>query len=76
MLSETFWIAFVGTMTGFILKLCSMAYKSKCKECSFCGVKIVRDTEEEGELDMYKLEHPPPPSPSQMERGDSRNNLI
>jgi hypothetical protein len=70
MLSETFWIAFVGTMTGFLLKLCSMCYKSKCKKCSFCGFEIVRDTEEESEIDMYRLEHPPttPPVEQQIER--------
>ena len=36
-LSEVFWIAFVGTASGFLLKLASLAYKSKCKECSACG---------------------------------------
>ena len=73
MLSETFWIAFVGTMTGFLLKLFSMCYKSKCKECNFCGLKILRDTEEETELDMYRLEHPVPIQPpnSPIERQES-----
>lgn len=45
MLSEVFWVAFVTTVSGMIIKLASMAYKSKCKECSICCLKIIRDVE-------------------------------
>jgi hypothetical protein len=53
MLSEVFWVAFVTTISGMLIKLASMAYKSKCKECSFCCIKVVRDVElEEKELEF------------------------
>jgi hypothetical protein len=36
-----------------LLKLASMAYKSKCKECSICCIKVVRDVDlEEKELEF------------------------
>jgi hypothetical protein len=58
MLSEVFWVAFITTISGVIIKLCSMAYKSKCKEVSCCCIKIVRDTEtEERELE-FSRSHP------------------
>ncbi len=47
MLSEVFWIAFITTISGMFLKLASLAYKSKCKECSFGCIKIIRDVETE-----------------------------
>lgn len=47
MLSEVFWVAFVGTISGMIIKLVSMAYKSKCKEVACCCIKIIRDVEAE-----------------------------
>lgn len=56
MLSEVFWVAFVTTISGMIIKLASMAYKSKCKECSWFGVKIIRDVElEEKEMEFKIL---------------------
>jgi thiamine pyrophosphokinase len=54
-LSETFWIAFVATASGFLLKLASMAYKSKCKECYFCGISIKRDVQLELEEHEYDV---------------------
>jgi hypothetical protein len=47
MLSEVFWVAFITTSSGMIIKLCSMAYKSKCKEIACCCIKIIRDVEAE-----------------------------
>jgi hypothetical protein len=58
-LSETFWIAFVATASGFLLKLASMAYKSKCKECYFCGISIKRDVEMEEREHEYDVVHQP-----------------
>jgi len=52
MLSEVFWIAFITTASGMVIKLASMAYKSKCKECSFCCIKIIRDIESEVKEDL------------------------
>lgn len=53
MLSEVFWVAFITTISGMLIKLASMAYKSKCKECSVCCIKVIRDVElEEKELEF------------------------
>lgn len=53
MLSEVFWVAFITTISGVVIKLASMAYKSKCKECYLCCIKVIRDVElEEKELEF------------------------
>lgn len=52
MLSEVFWVAFITTISGMIIKLASMAYKSKCRECSVCCIKVVRDIENEVKEDL------------------------
>jgi len=57
MLSEVFWIAFVTTLSGVLIKLASLAYRSKCKEVSCCCIKIVRDTEAEVEEEENRLNH-------------------
>ena len=59
MLSEVFWVAFITTMTGCIIKLVSMAYKSKCKEVACCCIKIVRDTDAEEKEEEFRILHPP-----------------
>ena len=75
-LSEVFWVAFITTMTGFILKLVSMAYKSKCKTCKVCCIEVVRDTEAEAEIDELRITTlPPPPPNSPTNRTDSFNQL-
>jgi len=75
-LSEVFWVAFITTMTGFVLKLVSMAYKSKCKTCKVCCIEIVRDTEAEAEIDELRITTlPPPPPNSPTNRTDSFNQL-
>ena len=75
-LSEVFWVAFITTMTGFVLKLVSMAYKSKCKTCKVCCIEIVRDTEAEAEIDELRITTlPPPPPNSPTGRTDSFNQL-
>jgi len=54
-LSEIFWISFVGTASGLLIKLASMLFKSKCSECSFCGVYVKRDVvleEKENEFEI------------------------
>jgi hypothetical protein len=72
-LSEVFWISFVTTASGFLLKMASFAYKSKCKEVSCCGIKILRDITAEVEETEFKITHPLP-SP-QIERDKSLNDL-
>jgi hypothetical protein len=47
MLSEVFWVAFVATTSAMIIKLASLCFKSKCKECSILGLKIIRDVDAE-----------------------------
>ena len=75
-LSEVFWVAFITTMTGFVLKLVSMAYKYKCKTCKVCCIEVVRDTEAEAEIDELRITTlPPPPPNSPTNRTDSFNQL-
>ena len=75
-LSEVFWVAFITTMTGFVLKLVSMAYKSKCKTCKVCCIEVIRDTEAEAEIDELRITTlPPPPPNSPTNRTDSFNQL-
>lgn len=57
MLSEVFWVAFITTISGMIIKLGSMLYKSKCKECSMCCFKIIRDVELEEKEKEFELTH-------------------
>ncbi len=65
MLSEVFWVAFVATSSAMIIKLASLCFQSKCKECSICGgrFKITRDTEGEIREREFELTHPQPSSP-------------
>ena len=46
-----FWSFFITSVIGCILKFGSMAYKTKCKEISCCGLKITRDIEAEEKID-------------------------
>jgi len=70
MLSEVFWVAFTTTVTGMIIKLCSMAYKSKCKEVACCCIKIIRDIEAEEKEEEFRITHPNP-----ITQNDSNKNL-
>ncbi len=45
MLSEVFWVSTVSVIAGVVIKLTSMAYRSKCSECSCWGIRIVRKVE-------------------------------
>jgi hypothetical protein len=57
-LTEVFWVTFVTTVSGMIIKLASMCYKSKCKEVEVCCLKIVRDTHAEEKEEEYRIDHP------------------
>ena len=66
-LSEVFYVCLVTTASAMIIKLASLCFQSKCKECVMCGgrIRIVRDTESEERQREFELTHPPPPpSPS------------
>lgn len=57
MLSETFYVfvvASVSALLGIILKVC---YDSKCTEIDCLCIKIKRDTAGEISEDLYKIEH-------------------
>ena len=58
-----FWTFFITSLVGCVLKLSNMCYRSKCREVSFCCIKIVRDTEAEEKADEFRVLHPTPPSP-------------
>lgn len=73
MLSEVFWVAFITTISGVIIKLASMAYKSKCKEVACCCLKIVRDTEAEEKEEEFRITHPP--RLNEMEGQSFKNNV-
>jgi len=72
MLSEVFWVAFISTISGVIIKLCSMAYKSKCKEVSCCCIKLVRDVELEEKENEFEITHRVP----QNTEGSNKNTTI
>jgi hypothetical protein len=52
MLSEVFLTFCVSSFIGCILGIVTFCYRSKCRECSFLGIKIVRDVEIELQEDM------------------------
>jgi len=51
MFSEVFFTGLYSSLIGFLLAMGAQCYKSKCKEVSFCCIKITRDTAVEEELD-------------------------
>jgi hypothetical protein len=66
--NAVFWSLVVSTLAGLILKLSSMAYKSKCKEVSCCCLKIVRDTQAEEKEQEFTLTHQPTTSSNPEEK--------
>ena len=64
-----FYTFIVSTLSGFVLALVRMAYKSKCKEVNCGCIKIVRDTQvEEAEFEFARTH---PLSSSDSEKKDS-----
>jgi hypothetical protein len=59
MLTETFYVCLITTLAGLVLKLASLAYKSKCKQCSCLGISIIRDVITENDYDEQELQKPP-----------------
>lgn len=58
MLSEIFYTSLYTSLIGFTLAMASQCYKSKCKEVSFCCIKIIRDTAIEEEIDSQQPRNP------------------
>jgi len=56
MLSEVFWSFFLTSIIGCIMGILRMIYKSKCKSCSLCGMKVERDVEGEERIDELALQ--------------------
>jgi hypothetical protein len=54
MFSEVFFTGLYSSLIGFLLAMGAQCYKSKCKEVSFCCIKITRDTAAEEELDTQQ----------------------
>ena len=57
-LSETFWIAFVSTMSASCLVTVRWCYRSKCTNVKCCGIEIERDVHTEEDLDMQQPSSP------------------
>jgi hypothetical protein len=70
-LSEVFYVCLVTTASATIIKLASLCFKSKCKECEMCGgrIRIVRDVEAETKEREFEITHPPK-SPSSKDLSD------
>lgn len=56
MLSEVFLTFLVSSFIGCVLGIVTFCYRSKCRECNLCGIKIVRDVEIELKEDMKNVE--------------------
>ena len=55
--SEIFWGSVIVTISGLLLKIISMSFKSKCSECSFCGISIKRNVEMEEKEHEFDIVH-------------------
>ena len=44
-MTEVFYVGLYTSLMGFVLAIVNTLYKSKCKEVSFCCVKVIRDVE-------------------------------
>jgi len=58
MFSEVFFTGLYSSLIGFLLAMGAQCYKSKCKEVSFCCIKIIRDVEGEEQLDNITRPNP------------------
>jgi len=65
-MSETFYVGLYSALMGFVLAMSAQCYRSKCKEVSFCCIKIIRDTTAEEELDIQQQR---PQNPIQSQNG-------
>lgn len=57
MLSEVFYSLVLTSSIGFLLAICRLFYKSKCRtiEISYAGIRIVRDIDNEEKLDEIQI---------------------
>jgi len=66
MFSEVFFTGLYSSLIGLLLAMGAQCYRSKCKEVSFCCIKIIRDVEGEEELDIQQQR---PQNPIQSQNG-------
>jgi hypothetical protein len=59
MFSEVFFTGLYSSLIGFLLAMGAQCYKSKCKEVSFCCIKIIRDTTAEEDIDIQQRSQNP-----------------
>ena len=52
MVTDVVWSLLITSVSGIILGLITVAYKSKCTKISFCGVVIERNVVEEEKIDI------------------------
>lgn len=57
MLTEVFWVSFVSTVTGMIIALARICYKSKCRQVDICCVHVFRDTALEVQEEANRVDH-------------------
>jgi hypothetical protein len=72
MFTETFFVGLYSALMGFVLAITAQCYRSKCKEVSFCCVKIIRDTTAEEELDFQQQRSQNPISSQSLDRPNER----
>lgn len=53
--NAVFFSFLITSVIGCLLKTMSMMYKSKCKQVSFCCIKIIRDVESEATVDRIPV---------------------
>ena len=58
MFSEVFFTGLYSSLIGFLLAMGAQCYRSKCKEVSFCCIKVIRDVEGEEQLDNASRPNP------------------
>jgi len=54
-MTEAFWSFVIVSGSAFILGVLKMMYNSKCKEVSFCCLKVIRDVEVEAKEDAQEM---------------------
>ncbi len=52
-----FWLTLSGMVFGFLGVVVNLFFKSKCKNCTFCGMKIERDIAAEIEEQKLDIEN-------------------
>ena len=58
MFSEVFFTGLYSSAIGCLLAISAQCYKSKCKEVSFCCIRIIRDVQGEEQLDNANRPNP------------------